>query len=175
MRFQFKNTIFISLLFISCAGKIYVTGDQISFEKRPIFYVNSKETSKKVLYGTRFSKGFEGETYGQKEIEAYGETALYIKEHLEKLGYMVSLGDIASIPDSADILVTYEDYWQWDFTKYLKYLRIEFLNTTNKKRVILGEYVAHQGEFHDYPMSKREVPNVIDSIFTRIKKTDMNE
>jgi hypothetical protein len=60
---------------------------------------------------------------------------------------MVSLGDIASIPDSADILVTYEDYWQWDFSKYLKYLRIEFLNTTNKKRVILGEYVAIKENF----------------------------
>lgn len=69
MRFQFKNTIFISLLFISCAGKIYVTGDQISFEKRPIFYVNSKETSKKVLYGTDSQKVLKEKRMVKKKLK----------------------------------------------------------------------------------------------------------
>ncbi len=104
-----------------------------------------------------------------EEEKAIGQTAVHIRNALAQKGFQTTIGNGTDIPNDVNIVVTYNDVWQWDFTMYLKSLVITFYDHETKKKLAEGSYIASGGGMHDYPDSEREAPNIIDGILAKSK------
>jgi hypothetical protein len=96
--------------------------------------------------------------------EAVGDTPIHIQRALGTYGIRAVIGSSESIPADIDLVVVYEDAWQWDFKMYLKALKIDMFDNHTKELIGSGSYTAGGGGFHDYPTSEREAPIIIDRI-----------
>lgn len=65
-----------------------------------------------------------------------------ITSELQKNGLHVSSGYKNDRPANFDILVVYEDRWQWDMTNYLIHMRIDFRSPTTN--ALLGTGSSYQ-------------------------------
>lgn len=63
-----------------------------------------------------------------------------IVAELKALGREASAGPVTMMPDDAEILVTYEDTWAWDFKSYLIQLNITLQRARRDEVVALGSY-----------------------------------
>jgi len=73
------------------------------------------------------------------------------------------------MPPDIDAVISYSDYWQWDFKMHLKSLKITFKEPNSGAVLAEGIYHCAEGGVHDYPTSKREVPNMLKEIVTQFK------
>ncbi len=62
-----------------------------------------------------------------------------IADKLTLLGYPATPLNNDSIPEDADIVITYVDNWQWDMTNYLIKIKIDFRKAQNKQLLVSGE------------------------------------
>lgn len=102
------------------------------------------------------------------EVPAIGDTYLHIKNYLENSGCTVLSEDTKTMPSDIDSVVDYYDFWQWDFKYYLKLLKITFKDPKTGEIIAEGIYEAGKGGIHDYPTSKREVPNILRPILGKL-------
>lgn len=85
--------------------------------------------------------------------------------HLQKLGYDASTGPITMMPDKVDLLLTYEDRWQWDFYTYM----IEFNITARDPRS--SEMLARSRYFR--PSIFQKNPNlIVNEVVSRLMRPD---
>jgi hypothetical protein len=97
--------------------------------------------------------------------KALGDTAEHIKRALARHGIQSLVATTPAVPAGVDLVVVYQDEWQWDMKMYMKYLKIDVFDARTKVLVGTGSYTAGGGGFHDYPTAEREAPNIIDAIF----------
>lgn len=63
-----------------------------------------------------------------------------ISSRLEQEGFdATTLGYATVVPHDADVLVTYEDHWQWDMSMYLITLRIDFRDPVTNELLASGQ------------------------------------
>lgn len=62
-----------------------------------------------------------------------------IADKLTLLGYPATPINSDTIPQDADVVITYVDNWQWDITNYLIKIKIDFRKAENKQLLITGE------------------------------------
>ncbi|WP_341327140.1 hypothetical protein [Methylotuvimicrobium sp. KM2] len=65
-----------------------------------------------------------------------------IASELKDKGYDVSSGYKSERPVNADILITYDDRWQWDMSNYLIHMRIDLRDP--ETNVLLGTGSSYQ-------------------------------
>lgn len=65
---------------------------------------------------------------------------LLIVAELERLGRIASSGPITMLPDDAEIVVSYEDRWAWDFGTYLVELSMDFRRAKTDKPLASAYY-----------------------------------
>lgn len=65
-----------------------------------------------------------------------------IASELQNKDYNVTYGYINERPDDLDILVTYEDRWQWDMSNYLIHMRIDLRHP--ETNILLGTGSSYQ-------------------------------
>jgi hypothetical protein len=63
-----------------------------------------------------------------------------IANELGRLGYTVSNGPLTLMPEDAEIVVTYDARWEWDFRQYLIELRINVRPAQDFKVLASGRY-----------------------------------
>ncbi|MBW2286918.1 MAG: hypothetical protein JRG90_03750 [Deltaproteobacteria bacterium] len=63
-----------------------------------------------------------------------------IADRLERAGFEATAGiGTSSAPDVVDVIVSYEDHWQWDMSNYLIALRIDFRNPKTQELLASGQ------------------------------------
>ena len=67
---------------------------------------------------------------------------IIIANELQKYGINATSGYMSDRPADTDILVVYEDRWQWDMTNYLIYMRIDLRSP--KTNVLLSTGSSYQ-------------------------------
>jgi hypothetical protein len=72
-------------------------------------------------YRSKSLKYFVQQTY---DNDRYG-IAMIITSILKNKGYNVSYGSYKQKPIDANIVIVYDDQWQWDITDYLLHMRID--------------------------------------------------
>ncbi|MCP4679865.1 MAG: hypothetical protein GY854_31105 [Deltaproteobacteria bacterium] len=108
-------------------------------------------------------------TDGEKsKKESIGNTALHIKKALQNYGIRTAIGNASSVLPNVDLVVRFEDEWQWDLKMYLKRLKISFYNARTRQLIVTGGYKPGGAVVHDFPTSEREVPNVISSKMSKL-------
>lgn len=78
---------------------------------------------------------------------------------LRKHGLNVASGYKSERPSEFDILVVYEDRWQWDITNYLIHMRIDLRSP--KTNVLLGT-----GSSYQTSLARKNEENVISDIIS---------
>lgn len=58
--------------------------------------------------------------------------------------------------------ITYQDYWAWDFKKYMHVLKIRFYNPKNGEQLMEMVSEGNKMGMHDYPNPRKQVPGLID-------------
>jgi hypothetical protein len=99
-------------------------------------------------------------------VENHGED----KRHLDQIiaselinrGMTASSGFKADRPGKFDILVVYEDRWQWDMTNYLIHMRIDLRSPTTN--VLLGTGSSYQSSLAR-KSEKDIIKNIISGMF----------
>ena len=90
-----------------------------------------------------------------------------IVAHLANMGFTADTGPAESMPDDADVIVTYEDRWQWDITMYMIGLTIHFRNPKNQQLLAVGNSY-HTSITRMRPTAM--VGEVLGNIFAKSKK-----
>lgn len=62
-----------------------------------------------------------------------------IAEELRTRGLRARSGEPGGRPENLDVLVTYEDRWQWDMSNYLIFLRIDFREPDTNALLAMGQ------------------------------------
>jgi hypothetical protein len=153
-----------------CAGSISINKFQTDMEIVKEAYIIKNTHSYSV---TGYNKFFKGNKYDPRKydtVDCFGNTFEVIKSSLEKNGIEVISGYGTDIPQTTNIIVKYEDYWQWDFVQYLKYFHIAFVNPKTNKVIIESEFFANQFGYHDFPTSEKKVPKIITSLTQSISR-----
>jgi hypothetical protein len=63
-----------------------------------------------------------------------------IVAHLRSLGYEAAAGPLTMMPQHAEAVVTYHDYWAWDFKTYLIQLDLEIRQAHTNRPMARGSY-----------------------------------
>lgn len=75
------------------------------------------------------------------------------------------------VNDSDDIensyYLEYQDYWAWDFKKYMPVLEISLFDSENNELISVISEGSTSG-MHDYPSPKKHVPILVDLILDKI-------
>jgi hypothetical protein len=88
-----------------------------------------------------------------------------IAEELRHYGLKVSNGFKSERPAQFDILVVYEDRWQWDMSVYLIHMRIDLRDP--KTNVLLGT-----GSSYQTSLARDDERNIIKNIITGMFGSD---
>lgn len=103
------------LLFAGCASNYAWKDQKVDLTKRKHFYVESELADSHQLH-------------------------LAIAEQLREMGYTVSSGYLTMMPKDADVLISFNSRWTWDFTNYLIELNIQVRDPVNGKILASAGY-----------------------------------
>jgi hypothetical protein len=76
-------------------------------------------------------------------------------------GYESDCGPLTMLPDEAQVIVTYEDHWTWDFGDHLAYLQI--VARDRKTGQVYGTAV-----FQAKIPTKKSIPKILGELIDRI-------
>jgi len=65
---------------------------------------------------------------------------LFVHE-LQLLGHEASSGPLTMMPENAEVVLTYDDRWEWDFKTYLIELDVELRTAHTDKKLADGRYI----------------------------------
>jgi hypothetical protein len=82
-----------------------------------------------------------------------------IVRELGKRGLAATSGFSADRPEHFDVLVVYEDRWQWDMSNYLIHMRIDLRNPTTNQLLAMGSS-------YQTSLARKEPEAVIAKILT---------
>lgn len=85
-----------------------------------------------------------------------------IVRDLQRRGYEASCGPLTMLPDTAEVVLKYEDRWEWDFKTYLIELNLEFITARTEKKLAEGRFYAPSPKSHP---PEAVVRAVLDSVF----------
>jgi hypothetical protein len=132
--------LFFSILIASCSSALKI--DPVSSEYR----------SSKLIYF----------------VEHHGQDKRHLDQtiasELQKIGLNASSGYKSDRPAKFDILVVYEDRWQWDMTNYLIHMRIDLRSPTTN--VLLGTGSSYQTSLARKPEDE-VIKNIISGMFNK--------
>ena len=77
--------------------------------------------------------------------DSYG-IADEIARQLSEMGYDASAGALTMMPNNAELIVSYEDMWTWDFNTYMIEIDMSVRSARNDRVLAVGHYV-HPGLF----------------------------
>jgi hypothetical protein len=64
-----------------------------------------------------------------------------IARQLSEMGYDASSGALTMMPNNAELVVSYEDMWTWDFNTYMIEIDISVRSARNDRILAVGHYV----------------------------------
>jgi len=82
---------------------------------------------------------------------------------LRALGYDASAGPLTMMPGDAEVIVAYEDMWQWDFNNYLLELDVSVRNSRNDKLLATAHVFRPSNVFGTPP--EKMIDDVLRSLF----------
>lgn len=71
------------------------------------------------------------------------------------------VNDLADIEKGA-YYIRYQDYWAWDFKKYMHVLKISLNKSDKEVKCVVSQ--GNTAGMHDYPNPKKQVPLLIEMI-----------
>jgi hypothetical protein len=168
---QYWYSIVIIFLLSSCAGTIHTVKRtelvQKQFKKA---YIVSSDNSQyiKFKFGiiTPVAYIVLSDDPAQKH-EVIGNTAMVLKQELEKYGIEAEIGQKGDKVDGCDLIVLYQDTWRWDMKKILDKLEIVFISADGKTEIARSTYNIYRNkELHNFPSPEKEVPKMIKELLT---------
>ena len=84
-----------------------------------------------------------------------------IEAALEIRGNEASVGPLTMLPDDAQVIITYEDRWEWDFGDHLIYLQLNARNRRTEQQIAGVRFSAK------IPKGKA-IPTVIGELIDRL-------
>ncbi|MCF7688091.1 MAG: hypothetical protein K9M98_05345 [Cephaloticoccus sp.] len=78
--------------------------------------------------------------YVEQRLNDNNSTAALIAADLRARGYVAGHGPLTMMPDDAQVLVTYDARWTWDFRSYLIDLNITAALPHSNKMIATGSY-----------------------------------
>jgi uncharacterized protein YceK len=64
----------------------------------------------------------------------------FIMRKLQAMGYVASSGPLTMKPVEAELVVTYQDYWTFDFTTYMVELNMQVRDARTGRELAIGHY-----------------------------------
>ena len=84
--------------------------------------------------------------------DAYG-IADEMARQLTEMGYDSSAGALTMMPPNAELIVSYEDMWTWDFNTYMIEIDVQVRSARNDKILAVGHYFRPAMVFGGPPAS----------------------
>jgi len=104
----------------------------------------------------------------KSQTASLGDTANHIKRALQSHSVESTIGDNQSIPQNVDIVVRFEDEWQWDAKKYLRRLVIRFYDAKNGEKLVETTYHPKRMIIQTFPTPEKKVPGIIGSMIGQL-------
>jgi len=84
--------------------------------------------------------------------DSYG-IADEMARQLTEMGYDASAGALTMMPSNAELVVSYEDMWTWDFNTYMIEIDVQVRNARTDKILAVGHYYRPSMVFGHPPAS----------------------
>ena len=99
-----------------------------------------------------------------KEVNTKGNIPSAIQRELAKYEIISIIGKTSdNIPDDIDIIVKYEDLWDWDFKYYISTLTLKLIDKKTGKEMAQGNFKSAIA--HNFPDVDEEIAVMIKDIF----------
>lgn len=168
-KFRYLCSFVILLLLSSCAGTINtVKHQELPLKQLKKAYIVSSDNSEyiKFKFGiiTPIAYFVLPDDPAEKH-EIIGNTAMVLKQELEKYGFEAKIGQKGDNAEGYDVIVFYHDIWRWDLKKILDKLEIVFLAADGKTEIARSTYNIYRNkELHNFPTPEKEVPKMMKAL-----------
>ena len=75
----------------------------------------------------------------QRLVDNYGVAEAMARE-LRAMGYDASAGALTMMPSNAELIVSYDDMWTWDFNTYMIEFDVQVRSARTDKILAMGHY-----------------------------------
>lgn len=86
-----------------------------------------------------------------------------IKKELRSLGYTCTIYNSLPEIDHKAIYISYQDYWEWDFKRYMHLMVMNVFNPNDELIFRVVSYSNHKG-FHNFPTPTKQIPLMIEEL-----------
>jgi len=162
MKFRSLTLLVAAFTFYSCSTKQLVSSfSQTRPDQKADFLIVTNDTSMIIPVGIYPD---------QRDIERYVVRMKTAIQPIDSLIYteLINKGFTARIVKKGfgftqgSNYVTYQDYWAWDFKKYMHVLKISFHDPLDGKKILEVVSQGNKMGMHDYPNPKKQVPLLIE-------------
>jgi len=106
---------------------------------------------------------------GQKsKVAPIGDTSGHIQRALRNHGIESTIGEEQGVSQDVDMIVRYEDVWQWDVKKYLKELFIGFYDARTGEKLVETTHHPKKIVLQTFPTPQKEVPGLISAMLKKM-------
>jgi hypothetical protein len=164
--------LFVFLMSLSCSSEIYLPK---SYDTRLIPFDEIIILKNDYSYIIPFNKtpGHNEIRYMVKDtVPAIEPTFSFIREELGNHGFKSTVWNSAPEIDDHSIYLTYQDYWRWDFKRYMHMMVICIFKPNNE---LIFKVVSHSSPkgFHNFPTPQKQIPLMIDKLSKHLEQANL--
>ena len=160
MQFRVFAFLVAVFFFYSCSTKQFVSSSARPDQKAD-FLIVKNDTSRIIPAGV-YPDQKNIERYVIRKRSAIQPIDSLIYTELTKKGFTARIVDKGTAFAQGSNYVTYQDYWAWDFKKYMHVLKISFHDPLDGKKIMEVVSQGNKMGMHDYPNPKKQVPLLIE-------------
>ncbi|WP_439584927.1 hypothetical protein [Dyadobacter bucti] len=162
MKSRLLLIIAIAFTFYSCSTKQYITASfKSAVDKKLEFIIVRNDLSLIIPVGVYPDQKFI-EKYVVRSQPAIARIDSLIYNELTKRGFTARIVNPGVLHLPGSNYIKYQDYWAWDFKKYMHVLKIYFYGPENEKKVLEAVSQGNKMGLHDYPNPKKQVPVLME-------------
>ncbi len=162
MNIKRLTTLFFLLFLSSCSTKQYLikTCNQ-DIELKGVVFVIQNDSSF-IIPVAIYPKYQIIDDYVINTKPAIDKIELLICNELKKRNINCKIVNDISDIDKDSYYINYQDYWAWDFKKYMHVLKVNLYKSNKKLISVVSQ--GNTGGMHDYPNPQKQVPLLIELI-----------
>jgi hypothetical protein len=162
MKFRIATLLVTTFALYSCSTKQFVSSfSPVRPDQKADFLIVRNDTSMIIPVGI-YPDQRDIERYVVRKRKAIHPIDSLIYTELTNRGLSVSIVNKGTGFTQGSNFVTYQDYWAWDFKKYMHVLKISFYDPLNGKKILQVSSQGNKMGMHDYPNPKKQVPVLIE-------------
>ena len=165
MKYFYPALLGIMLTFYACSTKQYVTTSSAKRIDKSVDFVIIKNDFSLIIPAGRYPAHTIIQNFVVRSQPAISRIDSLIYFELKGKGFNAIIIAGQELQQKPGVnYIKYQDYWAWDFKKYMHVLKIFLYEGESKAAIMEAVSQGNKMGMHDYPNPKKQVPILVEKI-----------